>query len=1083
MKREEQSLKRGFSLGLRTLMVALLLVISFSAFAQTKVTGVIVDEFDEPMIGASVRIQGTSVGTITDFDGNFELNVTSSKDVLEFFYMGYKTQTSEVGGQTAFRIKLQPDNKVLEEVVVTAMGIERKAKSLTYATQSVSGAELTKAKDSHIANSLQGKMAGLVITPNSSGAGGGASKITLRGQTSLLGNNDALIVVDGIPISNGASGQSSVGDAVYSGSRDGGDPLSNYNADDIANITVLKGANAAALYGSKANNGVVLITTKSGREGAVRVDISSNTTFETPLVLPKFQNTYGSVISGDRETGYETSEYSWSHKKLSEYTPEEVALYKAYIPYFTTEPRDNLKEYFNLGMNFTNTIAINGGSENARSYFSYGNTTANGVMENNTFSRHNLMFKQNFILFNKYLKLDFSANYINQKMENVPMSGEARNPLYSLYKVGRDVDMRYFKANYKRVAQTTDDITLGSVQYKRLLGQDIQNWPWAGENYNNPYWLAEKTYSSRSINRLILSGTANVKIIDGLNFQLRYSRDQTFDKNEDQRYATIRFKTKESSSNWLSQSQSAETFADAIFTFAKEAGPIDINATVGGSYNKSEWWSSNMGSTADTAGMINYFYFSDPGGYFRTGNVATGLYGIYGTSLGAGESWGDDWNAAVFGTAQVGLWDKAFVDFSYRHDWSKAFSQFKGQTYTVKDAKGEVVKDANGNPVVKNAKTSFGYWSIGANLLLKDLFNITNKKINIMKLRASYSEVGNSIPATLYGSYTYNAVTGTYSGQAYSFDNPQPETTTSIEVGYDMALFNNAFDFDITYYYSTMVNQFLSVGTVSGMSKPINTGKIRNTGIEFTANYNWNITKDFSWRTGLNFSYNDNLILSTYNDGTEYTMGWDIGGFLIKFKPGGSYGDLYVRDYDRDENGSIITSSLVGAGVSKYAGNSMAPFYYGWNNTFNYKGFSFYFLLDGKIGGKVISYTQAKLDAWGVSEASGVDRNGFIELPDGQLIDVETFYKKTGNVPMSNYVYDASNLRLRELSVGYTFKDLLGASKNLSLSFVARNLCFLYKSCPVDPDISASTSNGMGGIDVFAMPTSRSYGLNIKVTF
>ncbi|MBO7316046.1 MAG: SusC/RagA family TonB-linked outer membrane protein, partial [Paludibacteraceae bacterium] len=470
MKREEQSLKRGFSLGLRTLMVALLLVISFSAFAQTKVTGVIVDEFDEPMIGASVRIQGTSVGTITDFDGNFELNVTSSKDVLEFFYMGYKTQTSEVGGQTAFRIKLQPDNKVLEEVVVTAMGIERKAKSLTYATQSVSGAELTKAKDSHIANSLQGKMAGLVITPNSSGAGGGASKITLRGQTSLLGNNDALIVVDGIPISNGASGQSSVGDAVYSGSRDGGDPLSNYNADDIANITVLKGANAAALYGSKANNGVVLITTKSGREGAVRVDISSNTTFETPLVLPKFQNTYGSVISGDRESGYETSEYSWSHKKLSDYTQEERDLYEAYIPYFTTEPRDNLKEYFNLGMNFTNTVAINGGSENARSYFSYGNTTANGIMENNTFSRHNLMFKQNFILFNKYLKLDFSANYINQKMENVPMSGEARNPLYSLYKVGRDVDMRYIKANYKRVAQTTDDITLGSVQYKRLLG-------------------------------------------------------------------------------------------------------------------------------------------------------------------------------------------------------------------------------------------------------------------------------------------------------------------------------------------------------------------------------------------------------------------------------------------------------------------------------------------------------------------------------------------------------------------------------------------------------------------------------------
>ncbi len=1052
-------------------LFALLGSISY-ANAQ-KIGGVIVDEFDEPLIGASVQIKGTTVGTVTDFDGNFEITVSGQKDVLVFSYLGYQNQEVTVGKNTTLRIKMEPDNEMLEEVVVTAMGIEKKAKSLTYATQSVSGAELTRAKDSHLATSLQGKMAGLVITPNSSGAGGGSSKITLRGQTSLLGNNDALIVIDGIPMSNGASGQVGVADMVYSGGRDGGDPLSNINSDDIASVTVLKGANAAALYGSKANNGVVLITTKTGREGAVRVDLSSNTTFETPLCLPKLQNTYGGTLIGNSTTGYQVTSLNWNKKKMSDYTAAEKQQYSAYMPYFTTTPQDNIGNYFKLGTNFNNTISINGGSENAQSYFSYGNTTANGIQEGNTFSRHNLFFKQNFLLFNKYLKIDLSANYINQKVENSPTSGEGFNPLYAIYKVGRDVDMRYFRANYARIATTVSDYTINQRIFHRLKGQEIQNWAWGDENYNNPYWLLNKTFQNRSINRLILNGSANVKIIDGLNAQVRFSRDQTDSKNEVGRYATAMFKTVNSSYYYVSQDKNVELFTDFIITFNRTfADVIDVNATVGGSYNQVKSSGMTTSGGADTAGLVNYFAF-DNWDYWRSG---TQYEGHYDAGYSSSEWWSDNWNAGAFASVQVGLWDKAYIDASYRHDWSKAFQQFRNSTVKIKDENGNVIKE-------KPAKTSFGYYSVGANFLLKDLFNITNKKINMMKLRASYSEVGNSIPNSLYGSYTFNPVTGTYSGASMDFDDPQPETTRSFEAGYDMALFNNALDFDITYYYSVLSNQYLSTTTQSGVSRPINSGQIRNTGVEFTINYNWNITKDFSWKTGFNFSYNANKILSTYDDGKEYSMGWDMAGFLIKFKPGASYGDLYTRTFNRDDNGVINTTSLVGSAIDHYAGNTMSPFFYGWNNTFTYKDFSFYFLLDGKIGGKVLSYTQAKLDYWGVSEATGVDRNGYIQLPDRQYVSVEKYYQSIGTTPTDNYVYDASNLRLRELSVGYTFRNLLGNSKNLSLSFVARNLCFLYKAAPIDPDISSSTQNGAGGIDAFSFPTTRSYGLNIKVTF
>ena len=314
---------------------------------------------------------------------------------------------------------LKEDSKTVDEVVVTAMGIVRKAKSLTYATQKMKGKELTRAKDVNFINSLQGKSAGLTITQNSSGAGGGSSKILLRGQSSMLGNNQPLIVLDGIPMSNGMSGQSQ--SLQYGGNRDGGDILSTINPDDIANISILKGANSAALYGSAANNGVIIITTKSGMEGKASVDVSTNVTVEDPLILPEIQQEYGGSITNAYQMNFD----GWG-KKISDFTDAEIAR----LPYATKDIRDNIRGFYKLGVTSNNSVSVSGGTGHARTYFSYGNTYQQGMIPNNEFSRHNILFKQSFGVFNEKLKLDLSLNYIHQNTQNLPSIGKALNPLY-----------------------------------------------------------------------------------------------------------------------------------------------------------------------------------------------------------------------------------------------------------------------------------------------------------------------------------------------------------------------------------------------------------------------------------------------------------------------------------------------------------------------------------------------------------------------------------------------------------------------------------------------------------------------------
>ncbi len=1032
----------------KILFLMLVMAVSTAvAFAQTKVTGTVKDIKGEPLLGAPVVPVGhPRNAAATDFDGSFVVKVPKGVTKLEISYIGYKTQIIELKGRTKLNVVLKEDNQELETVVVTAMGIKRKSKTLTYATQSVSGKDLTRIKEPNFVNALRGKSAGLQITPNNSGAGGGSTKIVLRGQNSILGSNQPLIVLDGVPLSGGDEGGSTP-DLLESAHRDSGDILSTINPDDIATITLLKGPNAAALYGSSANNGVLIITTKSGREGKLRVNISSSTMADMVALYPKVQTRYG--LS---RLGYD----GWG-KKISEMTADELAS----EPYLTSKPRNTIRDFFDIGLTQNTSLTLSGGTAKQQTYFSYANTYQTGIMPGNKFMRHNAMFKQSYKMWDK-LNLSLSLNYIHQNTKDRPVTGRMISPLYGLYRTPANVDMRYFKHNYQHLGGDTDDVVITPDKTKgnkKLRGKNIQTWYWWDQGLNNPYWLLNKVSDETTQDRMI--GTLSVKydILKDLNFQSRTNLDYRMSEGHNTVYASTQYSQQSVGGRyWSDNSKSIDFFQDALLSYNSTFfDKLSFSAVGGTSYSRSY----NRGTS-----MINNISSdAEPNIFLPSNNKLEDKQNKRASTLGGSDRWGDNWFSALFATTTLGWDDKVFVDGSYRIEWAKSFQQFAEDRKYI----------------------SFSYYSLGANTQLDKWFKM-GKNVNSLKLRTSFSIVGNPIPNQNFSAQYIDFNSGAISAPQPRFENPSPETTTSFELGIDGNFFNNRLDFDLTYYVSQLENQFLYVNGV-----PKNTGKIRNWGVEFAMNYLFNITKKLSWKTGFNIAYNDNKLLETYTipeTGKDYIYSVGPNSFKIKYIKGGSFGDIYVNSFRKDENGLIQLNNegapiMEDNGFRTMVGNATAPVNLGLTNSLSYGNLQLYFLIDGKIGGKVMSFTQSDLDAYGLSEQSADARDrGYVELNDGsgRQVDPELYYKTVGRYPNELYVYNATNLRLRELSLGYTFYDLFGASKNLSLNFLARNLFFIYKDSPVDPDISQSTANGFGGIDAYALPTTRTFGFSAKIT-
>ena len=1076
------------------------------------VQGTVTDDKGEPLIGVSVVVKGaTGLGVVTDIDGNYSIKADKNA-TLVFSYIGYTPQEVKVGGRSSLNVTMKDESSVLKEVVVTAMGIKRKETSLTYSTQQVKASDLNRVQDPNVANSLEGKVSGVTITPSAGGAGG-ASKIILRGNKSILGSSTPLIVVDGVPMSNSTRGQVSSGtNMLTTGVSEGGDALSMINPDDIESINVLKGANAAALYGSEAANGVLMITTKKGREGHMSVNVSSNVTFDNPLTTPKIQNVYGAAINTQAHT---MDLYSWGdklstmsqYKRTGEdgksYLAVDMPMYGLYFGDRTQEVRlrdsagDDLSDFYKTGVTTNNSISLSGGTDKMSSYFSYGNSHANGMLENNSYNRHTFSFRQNFKFYDR-ATIDVSLNYIQTKTKNRPGGGITMNPIFHMYTMPRNVDINYYRNNYRvdNATWKTDEQTYfvnnGDGTYTKktdgvgtIEGEPMQNWAFSAQGQNNPYWLMNQNSSVSHEDRFFGNITGNLDIYDGLSFQARLGMDFSKYETESKRYATtwLPASMEYFGRYWWGYSKSTELYTDFMLNYNKTFGDWDISATAGyvGHTTKGEGKSNDVVAT--------YWYADREHISTRANYFSTAAGGAGSTS----PSKSSNWNRGAVFTAQVGWKDMVYVDGSYRRDWYRAFRQFKDR----------------GTP------EDYGYFGVGANAIVSSIVKLP-EWFNYLKYRASYSEVGNSIPGVVFNGGSYNQQTGAYSPSSWAtFKNPRPEKTGSFETGIEALFLNNRLSFDLTYYNSTMSNLYLVGSSASGKSVPMNSAKVRNQGIEATVGYDFKFGQ-LRWKTSYNVSYNNNKILRTAYDeetGRENIIATYVGGVQVLYKEGGSMGDMYVTDIKRDENGHYVLNSQGGLQMEtessktygKFVGNQNADWQMGWTNTFSFKDFTLSFLINGRIGGKVLSMTESYLDGYGLSQrtadarlyaeknhiyadaAYGENRLG-IKLDDGsdRIVPIDAYYQSVGGVTpqdIERYLYSGTNFRLRELSVGYTFRNLFGQNKNLSLSFIGRNLFFFYKDAPVDPDVSLSTGTGLGAFEVFNMPSSRSFGFSLNANF
>ena len=1087
--------------------------------------GRVIDATGEPAVGAYVIVVGTSTGTTTELNGSFTLKNVKPGASIKVSLIGYKSQTVKWDGSSELNFTLEEETSNLNEVVVTAMGITRKASSLTYSTQMLRSDELMKVQDPNLVNSIEGKISGVTITPSAGGAGG-ASKITLRGNKSIQGNNAPLIVVDGVPMTNNVRGQANQAyNLTYSSVAEGSDPLSMINPDDIESMNILKGANAAALYGSAAANGVVMITTKKGKEGKLDVNFTSNVTFENPLLTPKLQNAYGAEVT----SGGLTLD-SWGTKLpgAGAYTASVNAaptIGGTRNIHLRNSANDDIANFFRTGLTANNSVSLSGGTEKIKTYFSVANSHSNGMLESNNYNRNTLSFRQSYNFWNR-VNIDVNANYVQTKTNNRIGGGTVGNPLYDLYTMPRNVDLAYYRnhvstlGNWQSAERSyfkADPVTGAYTETsgRSQLSGPLQEWAFQTAEKNNPYWLLNKNNSVSQDDRFYGNLQGRFDIYDGLAFQARVSIDHSRYSAEGKTYATTwgPQAMNDFGTYYLSNNRTNEIYTDYLLSYNKQIQDWSVSTTAG--------W---VGHVIESTNVNTYTNASfDTSQSYILKELPTVINRFDPSSGGAGgttKNTSSNWDKAALFTAQVGWKDMVYVDGSYRRDWYRTFRQFS----------------ALGTP------DNYGYFGFGANAILSSLFNWKDEYV---KYRVSYSEVGNSIPNVLFNSVSIDPRTGAASVLGYNNFWPIPEKTRSFETGVETQFFNNRLNVDLTYYNAAMHNSYLTIAASNGKSQPVNSGIIRNQGIEATVGYDWNnLIPGLRWKTSVNVSYNHNRVEKTYvEDGHNKEMALTVAGgkVQVNYKVGRPYGEMYVNDYTRwrddvyrDENGGLNSEGRgklihkagdiyindqgqpsfdgkkryvnsagnvrVDKGGERFGlnvGNMNSNVQLSWSNTFFYKNFSLYFLVNGRIGGKVVSLTEGYLDRLGVSERTGearrhaeatglkaADGSWGLAINEGRdIVNGRKYYEAVGSSSAIDYIYDATNFRLRELSLGYNWRNLLGEGKNLSVSVIARNLFFIYKKAPVDPDISLSTANGLGGFEIFNLPSARSFGVNVKLNF
>ena len=992
----------------------------FSAtFAQTRqVTGKVTGVNNQVVASASIKVKASNLATITNTDGTFSLKAPNGSFVLQVSSIGYESKEVAVSAsQSIVNVSLVEQSTDLNEVVVTALGIKREKKSLTYASQQLAGEEIRRAAGPNFMEALSGKVAGIDIKVSASGVGG-STKAVLRGARSLSGTSEALYVIDGVPMVNNKGAQP----GSYGG-NDRGDGLSSINPADIETVNVLRGANASILYGSQGANGVILITTKKGKAGKTVVDFNSSTVFEQVTGIPDLQFDYGTV-GGD---------LNWSKTKGN--------YQKNYV-----------NDFFQTGTIATNSINVSGGNNQTTAYFSYSNITSKGAMPTNTYGKNTITLNQSTKLFNDKITLSSNVIFANEKSYNRPGAGYYNNPLTGLYTFARDKDFASYKENYQVFDQ-------GRNLYK-------QSWYSTYEFQNNPYFELNNNSKLATNNRVIANLKLSYDIMNHLKFETRANIDYN-DVLYDNRYAAGGNSVSVSPNGSWSyiKYKDQAVYADGILSYNNNFGNLSVTGLLGASYQNNTFNDGmNVANGTIPLQYPNFFSFSN-----MPYNV------IFNSTISKTVKQG------VFASANIGYKEVLFLDVSARNDWASTLALTGNQSYL--------------------------YPAFGLSAVISQMIQLP-EAISYLKVRASNSQTGNEVPFNVVNPWNSIGGAGGPSGigginrnSQVPFTNLNPEIITSNELGTDIKFFNGRLGFDFTYYNSVSTNQFLSLAAPSGSgysSYFVNAGKIVNKGFELTIDAQPFRTDNFAWSTNINLSRNQNEIVELIASNPNYQVGGDDEGFASIIKAGGSFQDLYIFKFNRNSAGQIILSP---AGVPTKAatqvkvGNVNPDLIAGWNHNLTYKNFFASVLINGKFGGVAFSKTEAFLDSYGASQRSADARlNATIPInavsSTGTAvtsIDPVLYYSSIGdrNKIMEPYVFSRTNVRLGQLAFGYNLKINKASFliKDASFSLVARNLFFFYKEAPFDPEQSMSTANGMQSNDVFSMPSTRSVGFNVKLTF
>lgn len=1036
-------------------------------------TGTVTDQGGLPIPGVNVLVKGTSNGTQTDFDGKFKLSAKEGQKLV-FSFLGMKTQ--EVSASSSMKVKMTDGSVELEGVVVTALGIKKSEKAIGYAAQSIKGSSLTEARESNLVNALSGKIAGVQIT-NSSGAVGASSRIVLRGASSITGNNQALFVVDGVPFDNssGGSGLRGIAAAANAGSGGGRDlpnGVASINPDDIESITVLKGPNAAALYGIRAAQGVVIITTKKGKEGKNNLGITfnSNITFSNPLLLPSFQNSYGQsgdpsngdffqFTDGSAGTTADGTDESWGlplDRGLS-FVQWDSFKYGGAASPWVSHP-NNVKDFYDTGIDQTNSLSLSGGSENGSFRFSVGNTDQKGMIPFTEFKKFNVSGNGSLKL-GKNVTGNMSVNYFNDKSDNLPTVGyTGENVVQQFIWSARNVNFTDLR-DWRNLPLATAGAAAGTPLN------------WNTQFQNNPYWVLENNVNTYNRDRV------NGKV----NLSYNFAKGLTISGN----VALDHYSQIETTQQAFGSAQNqfgAGTAPNGSYTnLSKRYSEINADFLLNYTTNISENIGFNINLGGNQMKRIRTFIYGRASelelpNLYNLSNLKTGVTALY----------LNDYNEqrinSVYGFGQLSYKTWFFLDFTARNDWAS---------------------------VLPKANNSFFYPSVTGSLVLSDIFDTKKFGVDLLKLRGGWSKVGSTGALTSYNlNDTFLLTPGTYGNlgtvPGTEFNNSlKPESVTGTEVGLDLNAFKNRLRFAATYYVQKSRDLLLPVdpSSASGfLASWQNAADMDNKGIELQLGITLLKAKDFSFDVDLNYAKNENLVVGLGGlDSYELGSQW---GISLQARPGQPYGSLVGRDFERDSNGNVIMENGLPKidATQKIIGNITPDFTGGANFTMKYKNLDLSTLIDAKIGGDIHSMSYA----WGryagtleetlLGREGGIVGNGVMSngaggyVANNVVVSAKAFNQATyGNDVESSAIFDASYVKLRQVSIGYSFsKKLLQGSSidGLKISVVARNLAILYKEAPhIDPESAFSSANGEQGQEFGQLPSARTIGFNVNLKF